>query len=1040
MSLVIFISSKKVIISKYQLEFAYTPPPKNLAKAALGAYQLLRQSESIQVESSRDEREEAITLLRQYGQALFEAIIPSRFRSQISDAGGLFVYATDSEIINLPWELLYDGSSFFSLTQGVVRINESNVKQPGRMVQTPQSELKISLNAYSALQYLPPGNRFVCFVEELGYGNIGASPRVQLTINGESSHQSILNVTEEIPDIFLFSGHESDKGWLLKDSSCPEEEQFLSYQKLLPALKESVNKGLRILILHTSAQFKDDKRHSTDLMNRYFDLGIPFIISVNGRIARQRFREYFQSFIYRLTREESILRAHRHAINSIQSSLPLSWDWSWIQLHLNKQLLEQPTEETPLPPFQFESDIQKEPPLRPGKQFQNISFRKFYGRNDTLHELTKALTTGGKKEIITLRTAKSMPIEDYFYEFLRRHYRQSSLKISVLYYQHWGYQAAQKTKLSSTQLSKLMSAILNDKAIKRHFDRSIIDLLTPTHDDVKTKVLAVYHPPEKLDPAFDKWLKEKLKDHWEVVFLSCGMPATKVPLRNIDCDKVDSTAIQQAFEDELPEKWIDLVVDPLPEQMQNLSLLETISRYNSEKFINLITREQNPKVLWYAIFHELFSSLSSQQMKVFLTLFLTKVRYAIEDLKILFAGRNIDGDLQHLLKLRLIDSDIGLATVWVPIHYQHALKRYNLVPPKQVLTFGQELLQRQIVALQEFTAPQQNHITAFQYCINELATLGPIENPLQRNLQFGKKIVRTLGDTPEVFYPIINTCLELALISGNKQLLHKTLFSVLGIVEHLPFDKQIIKIYEWLMRSEEKQRNWLVVSEVMMKLAKVYTKLNKKEKAISLITSALQLNNDIKNFSNRFNNLISIALLLLDLGEFEKVRKLIDNTDFDLKRLSEEEIVKLWLIDGHLLYQEKKFDEAAKSFLKTFNKAKPSVPENLLAKTYLNLADIFNQRNDSERYEESLQKAVQLFDMAGNQADAMIQHEKLAELFLSTGKPETAIIHLEWLYNALKQEGHVDRARDLADQLGGLYFKVGDKPKSTTYYSIAQGI
>ena len=367
MSLVIFISSKKVIISKYQLEFAFTPPVKNLTQAAIGAYQLLRQSESIQLESSRDEREEAITLLRQYGQALFHAVIPDQFRSLISDAGGLFIYSTDSEIISLPWELLYDGTSFFSLTQGVVRINDSNIKQPVRLVQASQPALNISLNAYSALQYHSPGNRFVCFVEELAAGNVSSSSRVQISVNGNAGHQSVLGINEDPPDIFLFSGHDSDKGWLLKGHADFAEEQFLSYQKLLPVLKASAKNRLRILILYTSSQFRENKRSGNPL-SKYFDLGIPFVISINGRVARNRFQQYFQNFIYRLTREESILKAHRHAINSIQSSLPLSWDWSWIQLHLSKLLLEQPSGETPLPPFQFSAETQGSPAIQTEKK------------------------------------------------------------------------------------------------------------------------------------------------------------------------------------------------------------------------------------------------------------------------------------------------------------------------------------------------------------------------------------------------------------------------------------------------------------------------------------------------------------------------------------------------------------------------------------------------------------------------------------------------------------------------------------------------
>ena len=1040
MSLVIFISSNKVIISKYQLEFTYSPPPKNLTQAAMGAYQLLRRSESIQIESSRDEREEAITLLKQYGQALFDAIMPSRFRSQVSDAGGLFIYATDPKIINLPWELLYDGSSFFSLTQGVVRISESKVDQPMRLVQKSQSSLKISLNAYTPVKFLTPGNRFVSFVEELAAGNIADSPRVQLTVDGNASHTSILGLSDVVPDIFLFSGFDSERGWMLKKQGDALEEQYLSFEQLTPVLKESVKKGLRILILNTASQLKDSDRLAGTSLNRYFDLGIPYIISVNGRMARHRFQEYFHNFIHSLTREESILRAHRHAINSIQSSLPLSWDWSWIQLHLNKLILEQPSEEPPLPPFQFDSESKSitRDSFRP--QNQIVNFSKFYGSTQTLLELTQALTGKSKKEIISLQSDEGMPIEVYLSEFVRRQLTDGSLIFSTLYYQHWGFHSGQQSKLPASQLSKLFSAILDEKTVMRYFDSSVVDVLPGNDGASSLKVLAVYFPPEKLDPAFDKWLKEKMKGQWQVVFLSCTTPATKIPLLKIDCDLAESNGIRQSFEDELPEKWIDLVVDPLPPQMKNLSLLETISRYNSEKFIKLITKEQNPKVLWFSIFHEIFSNLSSQQIKIFFSLYLVKVKYAKADVKLLFAGRNIDDDLARLQHLGLIETDIGGLNVWVPIHYQHQLHRLDLMPGKSLLTFGQELLQRQIIALKDFKTPNQNQISAFQYSINQLATLGPLENPIQRNLQYAKKIIQYFGESPEVFYSTIKTSLELALLSGKKQLLHKTLFSVLNVVENLPYDKQVIRIYEWLMRSEEKQRNWLMVSDVMMKLAKVYTKIDKKERAIGLITSALQLNNDIKNFSSRFQNLISIALLLLDLGEFEKVRKLIDNTDFDLKRLSEEEIVKLWLIDGHLLYEEKKFDEAAKSFLKTFDKANPSVPENLLAKTYLNLADIFNQRNDTERYEESLEKAVQFFDQAGNHTDAMMQHEKLADLLLSSGKSEAAIVHLEWLYNVLKQEGEIERARDLADQLGGLYYKVGDKSKSTSYYSIAQGI
>ncbi len=118
MSLVIYVSTKTVIISKYNLEFRFTPPSQSLTKAAVGAYQLLRQSEVLQTDSSRDQKEEVITLLKHYGSALFKAVMPNHIRSQVYKSGGVFIYSLDKEIIDLPWELLFDGSSFLALTQG----------------------------------------------------------------------------------------------------------------------------------------------------------------------------------------------------------------------------------------------------------------------------------------------------------------------------------------------------------------------------------------------------------------------------------------------------------------------------------------------------------------------------------------------------------------------------------------------------------------------------------------------------------------------------------------------------------------------------------------------------------------------------------------------------------------------------------------------------------------------------------------------------------------------------------------------------------
>ncbi|MCP4751127.1 MAG: hypothetical protein GY866_09550 [Proteobacteria bacterium] len=1039
MSLVIYVSTKSVIISKYQLEFPFKPPSKNLTKAAIGAYQLLRRSEAIQITSSRDEREEAMTLLRHYGYALFQSLIPDSYRSRINRAGGLFVFSLDRDIINLPWELLFDGSSFFALTQGVVRINASSSESPVSVLRKEQPFLNVSLNSHSPLKRISPGNRFISCVEELVSDGMAQSPLARFRIDGNAARRSILDSLKENPDIFFFSGHDSTNGWLLSDHLEQSLNGSWFRTEFQPAFADAVKNGLRVFILSTSTLLKSFSSSEADPLTRYFDLGVPYIVSVHGRIARYRFQEYFQNFILGLLREENILRAHRYAINSIFSSLTLSWDWSWIQLHVNQKLLER-SAESPLPPFMFQRDLEvtENGPVTTNNSFLN--YRRFSGNSEILDQLTYSLVSSARDEIIHLQTSDGMMLEEYLQEFLRRLSSNRTFRLSVLYYQRWGFHGEQKERLSTTRYGKLFSFLLERENIVRQFEQSLIDLSSLKGENGDLKFLVVYYPPERVDSALDSWLKQKQKAGWKIVFLSDDSHCTRLPSTRISTDKTSSVEITDAFEDELPEPWLDMMVDPLPPQMRNSRLLKIAASFGDLQIIEQFQREYNSKVLWKKTFQGILKSLSSQRTKLVMALFLLRVKCSKRYLAKLLSIKKIDPDLGFLHQLHLIDTNLSNSHFWISPHLHFQITRYELIPGKQLLTFGQELLQRQIIALHRHRSPSQYKICGFQYSISVLAKLGSIENPLQRNLQFGKKLSRYLLNSPLMFYSNIGTSLELALMSKQKHLILKTVFSVTSIMENLPMEAQTVRIYEWLLKNEEKHRNWSLVSEILMKLAAIFARLDRKEKAIGLIASAIQLNNDIKNYSSRFQNLITIGLLLLDLGELEKVRKLISNADFDLDLLNEGDIVRLWLIDGHMLFYEKKYNDAANSFSKVVGLSKPPVPDSLLAKTYANLGEIYLHCKDMDGYGKCLNKASEFFERAGNLKSAFEHHEKSSTLYLSSGKALEAISHLEWLYNSLKQSGDPIRVRDIADQLGGLYYKAGDKIKSTSYYSIAQGI
>lgn len=1036
MSLVIFVSPKTVIISKFKLEFAFHPPARNLSQAAIGAYQLLRQSESIQIESTRDERQEAITLLRQYGLELFKAIVPVSHQPTIHQAGGVFIYTRDTEISHLPWELLYDGTSFFALTQGIVRINDSNASDLPDLSHEAQLSLKICLSSYLPTPPIPPGNRFINYVEGLSTGSFSDSALVDFHINGNSRPEDLLSSLGKHPNLFLFSGHENEAGLVL-DGSEGDRDWF--NRELAPALRKAVDNGLRILILVTSRMLKSNGQNSTNPLSRYFDLGIPYIISVNGRIARHRFQEYFQNFIVGLLREENILRCHRHAINSIFTSLPLSWDWSWIQLHLNQKALEQKFD-TPLPPFRFVNDNSNVSFHENHQQHRLINSRRFYGSYSILNQITSILLSDASDKVLSLQTRTGNPLEEYLQEFFRRLYPRHPFQLCILYYQRWGYHKNQREKLPATPIGNLFPFYFGHKNVGTYFDQYLIHQTPATVGDPDLKYLVVLYPPERYDTSFDAWLANKQKSGWRIIFLSDDSALSKRPMEVVSTDRLAADEISNAFEDDLPEQWIDLVSDPLPDQLMNLPLLKIAQHAKQTEVTGLFLENRTSEDLWRQTLHTVLPTLSSNRFRIFLALYLLRVPCSKPFLAELLGIKKVEPELNHLLRLHLISTNLSNTEVWIPANINQAIEQFQLISENQLLGFGRELLQRQAAMMKGTTIPGITRICGFQYCINTLADLGQIDNPLQRNIQFGRKLSRLSGTQPALFYPNVCTSLELVLSAGKKQDIQKTILSILDIIGNLPLEKHSVRIYQWLIKNAEKQRNWQQMADLLMKLASVYIRLNMKEKAIGLVTSAIQLNTDIKNFTHRYANLITIALLLLDLDEVEKVEKIISTTDFDLKKLSSDDIAKLWLVDGHLLFQSGKTKEAAASLRKVFKKSPPQIPGTLPAKTHLIMAEIYRGEGNREQYFKHLDQASLHFEKAGNIEQAAELHERLLDFCLSSNLNDDAIRHLEWLYSQVEKTNDKPTIRDIADQLGGLYFKVGNKEKSTRYYSIAKGI
>lgn len=1046
MSLVFYITPRSVRVQKHHLEFTLNLPPENLTRAALEAYSLLQQSVSTQTDSTREEREEALTLLKYYGHGLFDAIVPPALRPHIYKEGSIYIYSVYPGIINLPWELLFDGSSFFALTQGVVRINESKPAMLATPVKKKKGVLKVSLNAYSPLlpghkswrsgETFSLGNRFVSPVEELPGDLLIRSEAVQFQVSGNCSQESIQLALEREPDIFLFSGYHTPDGWVVdKDNENFADLNWFRCQ-FQPALREAVEKGMKLLILNTSSLVESKSKDVRGAISSYFDQGIPYVITIGGRVARHRVKSYFQNFINGLIHGESILKAHRHALNKITSSLPLAWDWSWIQLHFNKRFLESSME---LPTSSFEVEASEGlSQLYFDNNYLINNHRRFIGNYDLYKKISQTLLDANNQSVIIIESDNGFYQEEYLQEFFRRLAAEKRFNLSVLYYNEYriGADSDPKTEIGKRQFASLYSLV----DANRYYDESLIRICENSDRLENNRFLVIYYPPKAVDPDFDAWVQEKLSGGWKVIMLACDRYMGRLPKTEFTTDVVAFTEVIAAFEDTLPENWIKTLGNGLSRQMENIALLWIVKNFNYPYLTDLFCSNQCSEVLWESTFSTILPKLSVTRLKLFMTLVLMRVKCSKVFLSNLFKEQKVQEDLEYLCGIHLIDRNLTSTHYWAPVHIVQQIWKYQLISKKKIETAGLEILQRYTAILDTQSCPPKVEVMGFQVLVNTLLRLEVVEEPLLRLLQFCQKLGSQVETCPVVFIRKLLMSLEISLIKSDQIPPKMVLHRIASVLEKLPYISQTVDVYRWLLKREEKQKNWQNVAELQKKLALIFVRVDEKEKAIGLLTSAIQLNKDIKSFAHRYNNLISIALLLIDIGEVNKVAKLVSNTNFDVELLSKEHIDQLWLIDGHILYSEKKYPEAFQSFSKISKLAGLKIENSLRAKTYAYLSELYTLQGDDEKGLQLKSQSATFFLKAGKDEMARDIYAMLYHYYNEKNEIPAALSHLECLFDLFVREDDRVKIQEIAHELGGLYFKTGDKEKSTRFYKIAQGL
>ena len=159
--------------------------------------------------------------LQKTGQALWDHLLSRPVKERLKEAGPADLALTiDEELIDIPWELLYDGSNFLALKFNL-----------GRLVRTKSSALSVSYRAsahiFKMLILADPTNDLKCaYREGLNIRDQFDRRRSSIHVDFKSTHIDRLYVKKNLSDydIIHFAGHceydphnQKNSGWLLSD-------------------------------------------------------------------------------------------------------------------------------------------------------------------------------------------------------------------------------------------------------------------------------------------------------------------------------------------------------------------------------------------------------------------------------------------------------------------------------------------------------------------------------------------------------------------------------------------------------------------------------------------------------------------------------------------------------------------------------------------------------------------------------------------------------------------------------------------------------
>ncbi|MCP4295688.1 MAG: hypothetical protein GY786_08790 [Proteobacteria bacterium] len=1039
MSLIVKVSENRVSIPKYGIQFSPKLPHQSLSKAALETYAILRHSVSLQINSKESEKKEVILLLSNYGYSLYQGIFPPSLEKKIIKESDIRIFPMDDWCCRIPWQLLNNGTSFLALTKGIHIGPESTSQKLTERSARSQSSLRISLNSFpqKSIKSDPSNGLFQelpnPFIEKLISSDLQKYSNLILSGECSANHHSIIESLEANPDILLLSSCTGGKRWYDQNPLDKTGNENWFENQFLPHLSRAADSGLKLLILKTSEFETGDDSNNRFQIKSYFRAGVPYIIIFSGRLEPGRLQIYLQKLFKVLLSEKSLIVAHRQALNALSTELTHCWDWSWIRLYVNDSIGH--PNQNPVGSFAFyqPTTTQNHPTKEQEKKFH--LYHSFPGSIELLESTLKQISDLQINKILLLESKKGQLLDQYLFESIRRDKEMRDSQIDVMFYPSEDLKQTYEDASVDSNLISKFSFLYEYGFIDDFFEHSIVH-----YQDVpkgNSKLLLIYYPPAKANPFLDHWIQNKQRTGWKIVIMSTNEFETAHGVKKISLDFIEKRQLYDFIEDRIPE--LMLFNKPLIqwENIKSFYLFRSLSTLSPSSLSREFSVSMDTRELWQSVLKKIMEKLSSVQHELFWTIFLFRTPLSLDHLNTLVVSNSSTDDIMFLLDNFLVESDLNRQKFWISSSPYTAIKLYKAYDSDYLNQLSQKLLVHSIKDVHQGNSHVQEKIQGFYNCSEFVSKNYSVSRSVTRMVQFGKKISTFLDDNSVYSAHCVRFILNRINKGDLKTSKSLLILSCANLIEKLPTTERNIEIYKSLLEVEDQNRNWQNVSEIQMKLAVLFMKVEQTDKAIGLLTSTLQLNSDLENPTKRYHNLIQIALLLLDLDEFEKVKKLVEGTDFVDEVLNNENLALLWLIDGHLHYDAGRYDLAFHALTKYMQFDLSLIPIHLYAKTNYCLSKLYELKGNVKKGIGFLIEAIKLYIQSNDQHSS---NKLLNELIEKTTQSEDVaenIIQLENLLDSTESAANYQSVNSITDLLGGLHFRAGNSEKSTYYYKLS---